>query len=336
MTEIRKVWVIVWFLIILFTTSTLGYMMIEGLSFLEALYMTVITISTVGFREVVDLSPSGKMFTVFIILAGLGTGAYALTSITSFVLEGKFKDIVRRSRMEKKIADLENHYIICGAGKTGQHVVSRFEKSREPFVVVEKNEEKFEELIEKNILAIHGDATHEDILLKAQIEKAKGLISTLSTDAENVFTVLTARTLSENLYIVARAIDEKASEKLMKAGADNTVSPNEIGGLRMASLVLRPAVVSFLDVMTRAGDVVLDLEEVRVCQGSSVIGMTLEEASIPGKTGLVVMAIDDIKDTTKKLTLNPRPDYVIKKGDRLVVLGQPEQINKLRAISCEE
>ncbi len=336
MSELRKVWIIIWFLIILITLSTLGFILIEGLSFLEALYMTVITISTVGFREVIDLSPQGKIFTIFVILAGLGTAAYALSSITSFVVEGEFKDLVRRGRMEKKIAELKKHYIICGAGKTGQHVVARFEKTSVPFVVIEKNEEKFEELIEKNILAIHGDATHEEVLQKAQINQAKGLISALSTDAENVFTVLTARGLAENLYIVARAIDENASQKLKKAGADNTVSPNEIGGHRMASLVLRPAVVSFLDVMTRAGDVVLDLEEVKVCQDSFIIGKTLFEASIPEKTGLVILAIDDVQDTTQKLMMNPRPDYIFKKGDRMVVLGQPEQINKLREISCDE
>ncbi len=336
MSELRKVWIVVWFLVILITFSTLGFMLIEGLSLLEAIYMTVITISTVGFREVVDLSPQGKVFTVFVILAGLGTAAYALSSITSFVVEGEFKDLVRRGRMERRIAELENHYIICGAGKTGQHVVARFEKSSVPFVVIEKSEERFEELLEKNILAIHGDATQDEILLKAQIDKAKGLISALSTDAENVFTVLTARTLEENLYIVARAIDEKASEKLKKAGADNTVSPNEIGGQRMASLVLRPAVVSFLDVMTRAGDVVLDLEEVRVCHGSPIIGETLEQASIPEKTGLVIMAIDNVQDNSQKLLLNPRPDYILKEGDRMVVLGQVDQINKLREISCDQ
>jgi len=235
--------------------------------------------------------------------------------------------------MERKITELDNHYIVCGAGQTGKHVIARLVRSSVPFVVIEKNEDIIEELQGKNILVIHGDATHEDILKKAQIDRAKGLVSTLSTDAENVFAVLTARELASELYIVARAIEEKADLKLRKAGADNTVSPNEIGGHRMASLILRPAVVSFLDIITRAGDVTLDLEEVKICGESKLVGKTLAQADVPDKTGLIIMAIN--KKDSDKLLLNPGPDYLLREGDSMVVLGQIEQINRLREISCD-
>ncbi len=330
----KKIYFVVFFLVLLITTGTLGYMVIEGFSFTDALYMTVITISTVGFREIRDLTLPGKMFTILIILAGLGTAAYGLTSITTFVVEGEFKYLVRRRFMEKRISELENHYIVCGSGKTGEHIIARMEKSGEPFVVIEKDDEKAAELEEKNILVINGDATHEDILKKAQIDKAKGFISALSTDADNVFAVLTAREIAPHIYIVSRAIEENSSIKLRKAGADNTVSPNEIGGNRMASMVLRPVVVSFLDIITRAGDVTLDLEEVKLCPGSNLIGKTLSEANIPEKTGLVVMATKN--KNTSYLKLNPGPDYVLKEGNSMVVLGQVEQINKLRQISCDK
>ena len=333
MDDYKKILYIIWFLVLVIMVGTFGFMIIEGFSLLDALYMSVITISTVGFREVRDLSPAGQVFTIFLILAGLGTAAYALTSITSFVVEGEFKYLVRRRRMERKISELENHYIVCGAGKTGQHIVARMQRKGVLFVVIENDKDKVEELKERDILVIDGDASQEDVLRKAQINKAKGLISSLSTDAENVFTVLTARQLNTDLYIVARAIEENASVKLRKAGADNTVSPNEIGGNRMASLILRPAVVSFLDIITRVGDITWDMEEVMVHKDSKLIGKALADANIPEKTGLVVMAIKQ-KDSDY-LTLNPGPDYVLREGDKMVVLGQIKKINTLREIACD-
>jgi len=324
MDDYKKILYIIWFLVLVIMVGTFGFMIIEGFSFLDALYMSVITISTVGFREIRTLSPAGQVFTIFLILAGLGTAAYALTSITSFVVEGEFKYLVRRRRMERRISELENHYIVCGAGKTGQHIVARMQRKGVLFVVIENDKDKVEELKERDILVIDGDASQEDVLRKAP---------PLSTDAENVFTVLTARQLNTDLYIVARAIEENASVKLRKAGADNTVSPNEIGGNRMASLILRPAVVSFLDIITRVGDITWDMEEVMVHKDSKLIGKALADANIPEKTGLVVMAIKQ-KDSDY-LTLNPGPDYVLREGDKMVVLGQIKKINTLREIACD-
>ncbi len=320
-------------LFFLIAVGTSGYMVLEGMDLLDALYMTIITISTVGYREVAELNVAGRVFTMGIILCGLGLVAYAFTNFFSFLLEGEFKNILRRRRMEQKINNLKDHFILCGAGQTGQSVMERFQKSRAPFVVIEKDEEKVEELIEQGISALHGDATVEETLDKVNINESKGLIACLSSDADNVLTVLTARGMKPDLHIVSRAIDKNAHSKILKAGANNTISPNELGGTRMASLLLRPVVVSFLDIITHVDDVVLDLEEVSLCKRSDLLGKTLAEARIPERTGLIVLAVKKRDD--EKLRLNPGPQERLEEGDKMLVLGMEEQVDKLRKISCE-
>lgn len=330
--DTRKIAMILVALAVLIFTGTVGYILLLDVSVLDALYMTIITLSTVGFREVTDLSPSAKIFTIFIIFGGLSTAAYTFTNLAAFLLEGEFGDILRRRSMETKIAKLKDHYILCGAGQTGNSVINRFQRSNmNNLLVIEFNEEKVNDLISQGIMAIHGDATHEDILEKAQICYAKGLVASLANDADNVFTVLTARGMNPDLHIVARAISKNAHEKLRRAGADNTISPNELGGSRMASMLLRPVVVSFLDTITHMGDVVLDLEEVFISDKSTMAGATLKDARIPERTGLNVLAIK--KKDQEKLLLNPTSGECIDAGDKLLVLGQVEQIEKLREIA---
>ncbi len=320
-------------LAVLLVVGTSGYMFLEEMTFLDALYMTVITVSTVGFKEVAELDPPGKLFTMVIIICGLGLVAYAFTNFFSFILEGEFKNIVRRRRMEKQINRMKDHYILCGAGQTGQSVIERFQRSRVPFIVVEKHEEKVEELIEQGNLAYLGDATHEETLEKVNIKEAKGLVSCLSNDADNVFTVLTARGMNNDLRIVSRAIEKNAHSKLLKAGANNTISPNELGGTRMASLLLRPAVVSFLDIITHVDEMTLDLEEVQLCERSDLPGKTLKEARIPERTGLIVLAIK--KQDEEILRFNPGPQEKLEAADKMLVLGMEEQVDKLRKMACE-
>jgi len=320
-------------LAVLLVVGTSGYMFLEEMTFLDALYMTVITVSTVGFKEVAELDPPGKLFTMVIIICGLGLVAYAFTNFFSFILEGEFKNIVRRRRMEKQINRMKDHYILCGAGQTGQSVIERFQRSRVPFIVVEKHEEKVEELIEQGNLAYLGDATHEETLEKVNIKEAKGLVSCLSNDADNVFTVLTARGMNNDLRIVSRAIEKNAHSKLLKAGANNTISPNELGGTRMASLLLRPAVVSFLDIITHVDEMTLDLEEVQLCERSDLPGKTLKEARIPERTGLIVLAIK--KQDEEILRFNPGPQEKLEAADKMLVLGMEEQVDKLRKMACD-
>lgn len=318
-------------LISLVLTGTIGYKFLLDLSFVDALYMTVITISTVGYAEMGVMDTEAKIFSILIIFVSLGTVGYLFTSIVSSFLEGDLRTAWRRRKMESNITKLKDHYIICGAGETGYNAIKQFKRSNVNFLVIDKDENRVNELIEDNIYSIHGDATQDYILEKAQIKYAKGLISSLSSDAENAYTVLTARQMNKDLYIVSRAINKQAAGKLKKAGANNTISPNEIGGTRMASLMLRPNVISFLDIVTRAGDVILDLEDVIIFESSSLIDNSLKEAKIPEKTGLIVLAIK--KANMENLFLNPSSDEVLKEGDTMIVLGREDQVDQLKKIA---
>jgi voltage-gated potassium channel len=249
------------------------------------------------------------------------------------VLEGKIKDMWRDRRMDNAIAKLKDHYILCGDGQTGETIIEQFQKRNQKFVVIEKEETKYKSLTEKNILAIYGDATDEKILNQAQIQRDKGLISALSRDTDNIVTVLTARYMNKDMNIISRAVDKNAPEKLKKAGANNTISSSEIGGRRMAALMLRPSVISFLDVITHTGDIDLDLEDVTVHNGSFIVGKSLREAKIPDKTGLTVLAVK--KCNTNKITFNPNPNETFEEHDVLMVLGTDIQINKLRKLAAK-
>lgn len=318
-------------LVSLVLTGVIGYKILLELSFLDALYMTVITISTVGYAEVGVMDTEAKIFSIFLIFVSIGTVGYLFSTIISYFLEGDLKTAWRRRKMESSITELKGHYIICGAGETGQNAIKQFKSSNVDFIVIDKDENKVKDLMEDNIYSVQGDATQDFVLEKAGIRYAKGLISSLSSDAENVYTVLSARQMNKDLYIVSRAIDKGAAGKLKKAGANNTISPNEIGGTRMASLMLRPNVISFLDIITRAGDVILDLEEVVIFEKSALINTQLKEAKIPQKTGLIILAIK--KMGMEKLSLNPSYDEVLTIGDTMIVLGTESQVSLLKEIA---
>jgi voltage-gated potassium channel len=303
-------------------------MYIENVSPINALYMTVITLSTVGFKEVVELSAAGKIFTMLMIFGGISFVAYTLAYVAAFVFGGEFTEIIRRRAMEHEIDNLRDHYILCGVGSTGMSVVNRFIKSGARYLAIEKNEARVNALLEEGILVLHGDATQEETLEKAGIHHSKGLVSCLSSDAENVFTVLTARGMNPKLHIVSRAIDSNAHVKLKHAGADNTLSPNELGGDRMATLLLRPAVVSFLEITTHMGDIIFDIEEVLITDKSDFAGRSLKESGFRKRTGLNVLAIKKAHEDT----IRPNPDatVIVEAGDKLLVLGQLDQIDALK------
>ena len=326
----RKFILIVFLLLAVIIIGVSGYMILLDVTFIDAFYMTAITISTVGFGEVAEMNEGAKIFTILIIFAGLGVVGYGITSLFSLFFEGNFKDAWRRKRMESKISELENHYIVCGAGEVGRTVIDRLIKYGADFVVIEENEKQAEELEKAGVLTITGDATHEDTLHKAGVTRAKGIVSSLPTDSENVFTVLTARQLNSSIYIVSKAVEQSAHGKLKKAGADKTISPNEIGGQRIAALLTRPWVMSFLDVITRAGDVVLDLEEVTVPPNSCLTGKKLLEAKIPEQTGLIILALN--RKGKENFIFNPSSGEVLHEGDTMIVLGTKEQVEKLSAI----
>jgi len=316
-----------------FIIGIYGYSVLLGVSFLDAMYMTAITISTVGYGEIAGMTDEAKIFTVFLIFSGLGVAGYGITSIFALFFEGQLKDAWRKRRMESKIKELKNHYIVCGAGEVGNIVIQQFKENNLKFLVIENNPERVEELKNDGVLIINDDATNEETLVKAKVEEAKGLVSSLSNDADNVFTVLTARQLNPNLYIIAKAIEKNAYRKLEKAGANNTISPNEIGGRRIAAMVIRPSVISFLDVMTKADDVLIDLEEVKIGSESDLVDKSLREAKVPERSGLIVMAIRH--KINNKINFNPSSKEVLREGDIMIVLGKPEQVDLLKKIACD-
>jgi voltage-gated potassium channel len=327
----KRIAISLFILLLLVLAGMLGYRSFLSVSWIDALYMTIITISTVGYQEVAPMTASAKLFSVVLILVSLGTVGYLLTNIASLLFESNVMAAIRRRKMENSIEKLDNHYIVCGCGETGSSVIEYLTSKKVPFIVIDNNEEIIANLNAHGILAFIGNATQEEVLAKAQIHKAKGLIASLSRDSFNVYTVLTARGMNPDLYIVAKAIEKGSDEKLRKAGANNTISPNEIGGRRLAASLVRPSIISFLDAITMAGEVEFDLEEVVIQQTSVLNGVILKDARIPEKTGLIVLALR--KANTNKLIFNPSSDENLSYGDTMIVLGQDNQVNMLRQLA---
>jgi len=299
-----------------------GYMLIEGWGCLDSLYMTVITIASVGYKEIHDLSANGRIFTIILIISGVGSVTYALTTIAKIVVEGEIQEVFGRKRLEKKIKELKGHYIVCGYGRMGRIICRELKEKDIKFVVIEKRPDTFESAEET--LVLKGDATKDENLKEAGIEKAKGLISVLPTDAENLFVVLSARELNPKLFIVARAGEEGSEQKLLRAGADRVVSPYHIGGLRIAHTVLKPAVVDFIEFATISGNIDLQMEEITVQHNSKLAGLTLDECGIGRDLGIIVVAIKKVSGDMK---FNPTFRTSIEAGDTLIALGE---ISKLR------
>ena len=333
MEEKRKLKFILYAFALLLIVGVIGYMFLLKVDFIDALYMTVITISTVGFGEVGTTSNWSEVFSIIMIFVGVGIVGYAFTTVVAMFVEGKVKDFWKGSKMEKKIASLDDHYIICGSGELAEVIINKFIDQNLNFVVITDKREDLDDYSHHDILVVEGMSTEEEVLEHAGIDRAKGLVSTLDSEVDNIVTVLTARNLNKNIYIIANAITKSGSEKLMKVGADKTLSAVEISGKRMASLMTKPNIISFLDVVTRIGDVELDLEEVVVKSGSYLENKNLIEAQIPNKTGLIVLAIKTIEDN--KMIFNPPVNYTFRIGDVLIVLGREDQVDKLKHLGDE-
>ncbi|MDO5726060.1 MAG: potassium channel protein [Tissierellia bacterium] len=327
MEDRKKLKIILFLFSGLVIVGTLGYMILLRISFISALYMTVITISTVGYKEVAMMTEAAQIFSIFLIFFGVGTVGYTFTTVLVMFIDGRLQDIWRDRKMESAIKALENHYIICGAGASGRAIISDFIRHDMPFLIIDQDEDKCIKLRDEGLLVICGDATSEDVLQKAKVFEAKGLLSCLPTDMENIMVILTAKEISKDIYIISRAITPGSHEKLTKVGADNTISISEIGGKRMAGMMIRPHIISFLDVITRVGNVSLDLEEVKVPVGSMMANKKLLELEIPKKTGLIVLAVKH--EDSDALNFNPSGNYMIKERDILIVLGKQEQVDIL-------
>ncbi len=324
-TRVRLV-LIVFLLIVLMTGGIVGYMVIEDWSFLDSVYMTVISLTTVGYGEVHPLTPSGRVFTVFLLLTGLGLVSYSVSLLAQAALEGHIKGIWGRRKMDKEISKLRYHYIICGYGRIGRTIAKAVRNRGLPVVIVENDPEIQQEIEKDGFLYIPGDATHDETLKQAGVERARGVICVLPTDPKNVYATLTARSLNPGLIIVARADDANAEQKMIQAGADKVISPYEIGARRMALAILQPTVTEFLDLAVHATGFNLQIEQIEIKEGSYLDGLSLQQASLRQKTGASVLAV---QREDKEMVVSPPPDFVLRAGDIIVALGSAKALQSL-------
>jgi voltage-gated potassium channel len=324
------------FFFVFLVVGTVGYVLIQDWTWGDSLYMTVITVTAVGYNEIHPLSTIGRIFTGFILFGGItGLGLW-FAFLTSFIVELDLARVFRRRRILREVKKMKNHVIICGAGRTGSQVIEELLMAGESFVVIERDRQIIQRLEEilPDINVIEGDATVDHFLEEAGVSEARGLIACLSQDTDNLFVCLSARDQRSDLEIVARAYEEETVPKLYRAGANHVVSPNASGAIRMASYMLRPVVVSFLDVATRSPDLTLRMEQERVSESSPLVGQTLADIKLPQYTGLIVIGIrkKNPPDAEEDFTyvFNPQADTRLGPGDIMIVLGKPEQIDKLR------
>jgi len=308
---------------IVLAAGTAGYRVIEGWDLLDSFFMTVITITTIGFGVVHPLSNQGKLFTLVIIFSGMGTVAYAFLTGTKMIVEGEVRQIITRRRSMKALEKIRDHFIICGFGRMGSLICNRLHERGIPFVVVEDKPEVQDKIMEIGYFLSPGDATEEEVLIKAGIKKARGLVSVLNSDASNVYVVLTARVLNSDLEIIARAAEEGAQTKLMRAGANRVVSPYQIGGMRMVMGILKPAVMSFLEEAMDYNRMNVELEEVKIAERSAYSGKRLVDTDIRKELNLIIIAV---KKTDGQMVFNPGPYTVIEDNDTLIAMGERQSL----------
>jgi len=313
-------------LLIIIIVGVSGYMLIEGWSPLEAFYMLVITLFTVGYGEVHTLSTAGMVLTILIIVCGVGAAVYAVGQLVEMIVEGQIIGYRRRRRMERKVREMKNHYIICGFGRVGHQVAEEFIHTKIPCVIIDSKPETAEELEPKGIPYIIGDITSDEKLEEAGMKNAKGLVACADSDVANVFVTLSARALNRDLYIVARASERQTEEKLKMAGANRVISPYFISGRRMAALATRPVASDFLDMVMHGEHLEFSLREILVPDRSPMLNKSLGEAQIRQKSGATVLAI---RKADGAFNLQPLAVSRVEKGDILVVIGTQEQLDLL-------
>jgi voltage-gated potassium channel len=318
-------------LLVIVFVGIAGYMSIEHASFVNSLFMTTISITTVGYGEVIPLSEAGKWFTIFLLITSWGTFAFAITRITQFVVSGEINKFFKTRKLMKDIANLENHVILCGYGRNGHQAAQILSGHKVPFVVIEKNEQLILKKIAEgeHILHLEGDGTDDDLLRLAGIERARALITTLPVDAENVFIVLSARSLNPGIQIISRASDAASVPKLRKAGADNVIMPDRIGGTHMATLVSKPDIVEFIDFLSGEGGHSIHMESVSYNDlPQELKGKPLREIMNWNRTGVNCIGI---KDPEGKFVINPPDDTNIINGMKVILLGSRHQVMQMKA-----
>lgn len=313
-----------------FSVGILGYLFLFKFSLVDALYMTVITVTTVGFGEVHPFTSEEKLFTSFLILSSLFTFGYAVSSFSEYLISGDFFNQLKTKRVQKQIEQLEEHTIVCGFGRNGKQALDKLKSYKRDVVIIEKDKELIKKLDEDKVLNIEGDATSDETLMKAGIQKAKYLITALPSDADNLFVVLTASQLNKNCKIISRASKESTYSKLKIAGANNVIMPDKLGGAHMASLVVTPDVIEFVDRLTVEGDTTANLKEIEVNDlPKEYLDKTILDLDLRKKTGCTVIGY---RKPNKEYIINPDASLKLEREGNLIVLGRPEQINKLRKL----
>ncbi len=301
-------------------------MLIEDWSLFDAVYMTVITVTTVGFGEVKQLSQAGRFFTIMLVISGMAVVLYVTSALVQFFVEGQIREILGRRKLDKKLSTLKNHFIVCGYGRIGRVICNQFKGYGIDPVVIENDPDLVELMVKDKTLYVTGDATEEDILLRAGIRRARCIIAVLATDTDNVFLVLTARQLNPKIYIIARASSNKAKNKLLAAGANRVESPYEIGAVTMAQRILRPSVANFIELVFAYDRKDIKMEEIPVSSKSPLAGLNLKDSGIRQKYNLIIIAI---KKPDGEMLFNPSFNTVIEANDTVIAMGKSENLKEL-------
>ena len=314
----------------LLAAGTLGYQLVEGWGWFDALYMTAITITTVGFLEVHPLGAGGRVFTMALALGGVFTAFYAAAEFIRAVVTGEIGILLGRQRMETRLEKLSGHFVVCGFGRMGRLVAEEFSSAGLPFVVVDRDERALVGFDIPHGIPLVGDATADDVLRRAGVERARALVTAAASDADNVFITMSARLLNERLVIVARAEGEGAEVKLRRAGASRVVSPYSIGGHRVAQAVLRPNAMDFIELATRSEHLELQIEDVEIRPGSRLVGCSLKASPIRSELGIIIVAI---KKPAGRMVFNPASSAQLEAGDVLITLGHRQQLDRLEQMA---
>jgi voltage-gated potassium channel len=326
---VRRIIIVAGLMALILFVGTVGFRIIEGYSLFDAFYMTLITITTVGYQELRPLSHAGRIFNSFLILFGVSAVAFAFGAITQTIIEMELGDLFNKRRTKRMIEKLENHYIVCGFGRVGRNASHELLRSAVPFLVMDRSEDLVEQAIHLGMLGVLGDATKDESLRAAGVMRARGLIAALSTDADNLFVILSAKTLNPSLTVVTRVDDEDAEDKLRRAGADMVFAPYTAAGLRLARALLRPHVEQFLD-FTTTKNIGLNaaIEQVRVEPGTEFVGKTLSEMQIRRDLGIIVLAV---RKSDGKMVFNPPAEMEISAGDFLIAMGEQPNLRNLES-----
>jgi len=322
-------------LIILLTIiiiGTVGFHIIEGWSFVDSFYLCMATLSTVGYGDFVPASTAGKLFAVFVIIFGVGMMFYTLVLIAETFIEGRLRYVLGGGKLERIIEKMHNHYIICGGGRIGFLICRELMAGKVPCLIIDNHPDVIQKAQDEGFIYCKGDATQDKVLLAAGIKRAKGIICVLPSDAENLYVILTAKELNQKIYIMARSEEEESEHRLLRAGADKVMSPYTLGGMRMAMAIMRPAMLDFIEITTSRQSLELRMEEISIGKNSHLVAKTLEDSGIRKQFGLIIVAV---KKESGKMMFNPLASYIIEAGDRLIAMGEDENVKQF-AQSCTE